>query len=142
MLDKMNHGHPQQTDMYYDQSHSRSPILNRLQPPTSVNQASRPFDVYGQMPTTMYGNDEQSARFEPNRFDRMNNSLASNYNYDIQNNQTWNPSAFGGINSFNTFGGATARLKPTVRGRTGLPPVRYDHELRFNEMLKFYLDMA
>ena len=121
----MNHGHHQQADMYYDQPHSRSPILNRLPQPTSHNQPSRPFDVYGQMPAAMWANDDQSARFEPNRFDRMNNTLTSNYNYDLQNNQTWNPGAFGGVNSFNTFGGATARLKPTVRGRTGLPTVSH-----------------
>ena len=131
----MNHGHQQQGDMYYDQPHSRSPIMSRLQQPASHNQPSRPYDVYGQMPTAIYGNDEPSARYEPNRFDRMNNSLAGGYNYDVQNNQTWNPGAFGGINSFNAFGGATARLKPAIRGRTGLPTVSHRHAKRHDQTL-------
>ena len=83
----------------------------------------------------MYGNDEQSARYEPNRFDRMNNSLAGGYNYDVQNNHTWNPGAFGGVNSFNAFGGVTARIKPTVRGRTALPTVSCVHAIRCWQML-------
>ena len=59
-----------------------------------------------------------------NRFDRMTASLQNGgYAYDHSGAQTWNPNAFGGGQSFNTFG-STGRLKPTSRQRTAIPNVR------------------
>ena len=118
----MNTHHHQ--DMYYDQASSRSPGSHRHQQQTLHRQPSRQFDAYGQMPSTLYTPEDHASRYDTNRFDRMNATLQNGgYGYDLTGAQSWNPGAFGGVNAFNAFG-ATGRMKPNSRGRTGLPSVR------------------
>ena len=78
------------------------------------------------MPSTIYASpDDHASRYDTNRFDRMNAGLQNGgYGYDLTNAQTWNPGAFGGGQSFNTFG-ATGRMKPTARGRSAIPNVSF-----------------
>lgn len=118
-----NFHHPHLHDMYLDQTSARAPGAQRHQQLGLNNQSSRQFDVYGQMPNTVYQTDEHGTRYEGNRFDRPMGSLqGGGYGYDPSTAQTWNPSAFAG-NSFHPFG-ATGRMKSASRGgRTALPTV-------------------
>jgi hypothetical protein len=115
--------HLHHQDMYYDQSSSRSPGAHRHQQQTLHRQPSRQFDAYGQMPSAIYTPEDHSSSFGSNRFDRMAAGVPNgSYGYDMGAAQTWNPNAFGGGQGFNTFG-ATGRMKPVTRGRTGIPNV-------------------
>ena len=117
--------HPQ--DMFYDQSTSRSPGSQRHQQQTLHRQPSRQFDVYGQMPNpnmNMYPSDDQSQRFETNRFDRLGNTGlgSTGYGYDMNGSQSWNPGAFSNSHLLGAIGGP-GRLKANARGRGALPSV-------------------
>lgn len=116
--------HHNPTDMYYEPPSARSPGSQRHQPQTLHRQSSRQFDAYGQMPSGLYTADDHAARFEPNRYDRLNATVqAGNYGYDMPGAQTWNASGFVGANTLGAMG-ATGRMKaPTARGRTALPSV-------------------
>ena len=71
----------------------------------------------------MYPAVEHAPRYEMNRFDRMNASLQNGgYAYDHSAAQSWNPNAFGGGQTFNSFG-TTGRLKPVSRQRSAIPNV-------------------
>lgn len=113
-----------QSDMYYDQS-SRSPGTHRHAQQMLHRQPSRHFDAYGSMPSNGgYAPDDQSMRYETNRFDRMNGPIQGNgYSYDMAQAQTWNPNAFSNNNNFSAYG-ATGRMKSQTRGRSVLPSVR------------------
>ena len=110
-------------EMFYDQTGSRSPGSQRHQSQAVHRQSSRQFDAYGQMPN-LFNPDDQPQRFETNRFDRMNGGVATGGfgNYDMGAAQTWNPNAFGASPAFSPFG-ASRTMKPSARGRTGLPAV-------------------
>ena len=90
-------------------------------------QPSRHFDAYGTMPNNVYTPDDQSLRYETNRFDRMNGPVQGNgYGYDLSQAQTWNPNAFStnSNNNFSPFAAATGRMKSQTRaGRSALPSV-------------------
>lgn len=121
-------GHLQHNDMYYDQSASRSPGSHRHQQQMLHHQPSRHFDAYGSVPNNVYTPDEQSLRYETNRFDRMNGPPVQNggYGYEIPQSQTWNAGAFSGNNqnNFSPFPAATGRMKSQTRGgRSALPTV-------------------
>lgn len=139
-------------DMYYENAPGRSPGVNRLQSQTLHRQPSRQFDAYGQlgshMSTGLYVNpptsstptiDENGPRFDAPRYnDRLNATMHGHFGggsgmgggggggggYDMTGLAGWNASAFSQSNTLAPVGGATtARLKPNVRGRAGLPPV-------------------
>ncbi|MCJ1284250.1 hypothetical protein MMC26_003581 [Xylographa opegraphella] len=115
--------------MYYDQPTSRSPGAQRHQQQTLHRQPSRQFDAYGDMPPPMYPSVEHAPRYEMNRFDRMNASLQNGgYAYDHSGAQSWNPGAFGGGQTFNSFG-TTGRLKATSRQRTAIPNTWLDPQV-------------
>lgn len=119
--------HLQHNDMYYEQPASRSPGSHRHQQQMLHRQPSRHFDAYGTMPNNVYTPDDQSLRYETNRFDRMNGPPVQNggYGYDLSQSQTWNPSAFSSNNNFSPFPVATGRMKSQTRGgRSALPSVR------------------
>jgi hypothetical protein len=98
-------GHHDQGDMYYDPLSARSPGSHRHQQQTLHRQSSRQFDAYGQMPSGLYTADDHAARYESNRFDRINATMqASNYGYDMPGPQTWNASGFGGANTLGAMG--------------------------------------
>jgi len=119
-------GHHDQGDMYYDPLSARSPGSHRHQQQTLHRQSSRQFDAYGQMPSGLYTADDHAARYESNRFDRINATMqASNYGYDMPGPQTWNASGFGGANTLGAMG-ATGRMKASARGRSALPSVCLD----------------
>src|SRR4051794_5879971 len=105
-------------DMYHDAA--RSPGSQRHQQPLH-RQPSRQFDAYGPMPVNPY--DEQMARYESARLERLNPSLQNNYGYDISGSQTWNPNGFANAQSLGGIRSASASLKPNARGRSGLPTV-------------------
>ena len=105
-------------EMYYDPASSRSPGAHRHQPQTLHRQPSRQFDAYGPMPNNVYGQEDQSMRYENGR---MAPPMPNGYGYENPGAQTWNPSAFGGNNHFPNFG--TGRMKTTARGRSTLPQV-------------------
>lgn len=89
-------------------------------------QPSRHFDAYGQMPNNLYAPDDQSMRYETNRFDRMNGQVHANgFGYELPQAQTWNPNAFSTNNDFAPpFVAATGRMKSQTRGgRSALPTV-------------------
>jgi hypothetical protein len=111
----------QQSDMYHDPS-ARSPGSQRHQQPLH-RQPSRQFDAYGPMPVNLY--EDQMARYESARLERLNPSLQNNnsYAYDLSGSQTWNPNGFANAQSLGGIRSASASLKPTARGRTGLPTV-------------------
>lgn len=110
----------QQPDMYHDPA-ARSPGSQRHQQPLH-RQPSRQFDAYGPMPVNMY--DDQMARYESARLERLNPSLQNNsYAYDLSGSQTWNPNGFANAQSLGNIRSASASLKPSGRGRTGLPTV-------------------
>lgn len=117
--------HHHHNEMYYDQTSSRSPGSHRHQQQMLHRQPSRHFDAYGQMPNNVYTPDDQSMRYEPNRFDRMNGQVQTNgYGYEIPQAQTWNPNAFSTNNNFAPpFAAATGRMKSQTRGRSALPTV-------------------
>jgi hypothetical protein len=73
------------------------------------------------MPVNPY--DEQMARYESARLERLNPSLQNNYGYDISGSQTWNPNGFANAQSLGGIRSASASLKPNARGRSGLPTV-------------------
>jgi hypothetical protein len=111
----------QQSDMYHDPS-ARSPGSQRHQQPLH-RQPSRQFDAYGPMPVNLY--EDQMARYESARLERLNPSLQNNsYAYDLSGSQTWNPNGFSNAQSLGGIRSASASLKPSGRGRTGLPTVR------------------
>jgi len=65
------------------------------------------------------------ARYESARLERLNPSLQNNsYAYDLSGSQTWNPNGFSNAQSLGGIRSASASLKPSARGRTGLPTVR------------------
>jgi hypothetical protein len=111
----------QQSDMYHDPS-ARSPGSQRHQQPLH-RQPSRQFDAYGPMPVNLY--EDQMARYESARLERLNPSLQNNnsYAYDLSGSQTWNPNGFANAQSLGGIRSASASLKPNARGRTGLPTV-------------------
>jgi hypothetical protein len=110
----------QQSDMYHDPS-ARSPGSQRHQQPLH-RQPSRQFDAYGPMPVNLY--EDQMARYESARLERLNPSLQNNsYAYDLSGSQTWNPNGFNNAQSLGGIRSASASLKPSARGRTGLPTV-------------------
>ena len=117
-------GH-QQNELYYDQSSARSPNLQRHQPQLLHRQPSRHFDAYGPMPTNdMFPPQDQTLRYDGNRFDRMNGPMAGGgYGYDMNQAQTWNPNAFSSNNQYSPAYAATTRMKPQMRGRSTLPNV-------------------
>ena len=117
----MNNHHHQ--DMFYDQAANRSPGSHRHQPQTLHRQPSRQFDAYGQIPNQLFPAEDQTQRYDGNRFERMNGLQGGGYGYDLGQSQTWNPSAFGGAHTFNAFQAATGRMKPSARGRSTLPTV-------------------
>lgn len=106
-----------QQDMYHD--NARSPGNQRHQQPLH-RQPSRQFDAYGTMPNNPY--DEQM-RYESARLERLNPSIQNNYGYDISGSQTWNPNGFANAQTLGGIRSASASLKPTARGRSGLPTV-------------------
>ena len=120
--------HLSHNDIYYDQSASRSPGAHRHQQQMLHRQPSRHFDAYGTMPNHVYNPDDQSLRYEANRFDRMNGAptQANGYGYELPQTQTWNPNAFStNNNGFPPFpAAATGRMKSQTRaGRSALPTV-------------------
>ena len=117
--------HPHHNDMYYDQTSSRSPGSHRHPQQMLHRQPSRHFDAYGQMPNNVYTPDDQSMRYETNRFDRMNGQVQTNgYNYELPQPQTWNTNAFSTNNNFAPpFAAATGRMKSQTRGRSAIPTV-------------------
>ncbi|KAJ5223277.1 hypothetical protein N7468_007819 [Penicillium chermesinum] len=115
----------QQPDMYHDPS-ARSPGSQRHQQPLH-RQPSRQFDAYGPMPVNPY--EDQMARYESARLERLNPSLQNNsYAYDISGSQTWNPNGFANAQSLGGIRSASASLKPAARGRTGLPTTWLDQQ--------------
>ncbi|KAJ5981534.1 hypothetical protein N7522_013955 [Penicillium canescens] len=110
-------------DMYHDAA--RSPGSQRHQQPLH-RQPSRQFDAYGPMPVNPY--DEQMARYESARLERLNPSLQNNYGYDISGSQTWNPNGFANAQSLGGIRSASASLKPNARGRSGLPTTWLDQQ--------------
>ncbi|CAL8579623.1 Peptidyl-prolyl cis-trans isomerase pin4 [Xanthoria parietina] len=126
-------GHQNSHDMYYDPSASRSPGAQRHQQPTLHRQPSRQFDAYAQMQNAqmqnpIYQPEDTTARFDGNRFDRINPTMqGAAYGYEIPSAQTWNPNAFAGPNGFPAFG-ATGRMRPAPRGRSALPPTWLDQQ--------------
>ncbi|KAJ6155884.1 hypothetical protein N7470_006450 [Penicillium chermesinum] len=102
----------QQPDMYHDPS-ARSPGSQRHQQPLH-RQPSRQFDAYGPMPVNPY--EDQMARYESARLERLNPSLQNNsYAYDISGSQTWNPNGFANAQSLGGIRSASASLKPAAR---------------------------
>ncbi|KAJ5664819.1 uncharacterized protein N7477_007267 [Penicillium maclennaniae] len=115
----------QQSDMYHDPS-ARSPGSQRHQQPLH-RQPSRQFDAYGPMPVNLY--EDQMARYESARLERLNPSLQNNsYAYDLSGSQTWNPNGFNNAQSLGGIRSASASLKPSARGRTGLPTTWLDQQ--------------
>lgn len=115
----------QQSDMYHDPS-ARSPGSQRHQQPLH-RQPSRQFDAYGPMPVNPY--EDQMARYESARLERLNPSLQNNsYAYDLSGSQTWNPNGFSNAQSLGGIRSASASLKPSARGRTGLPTTWLDQQ--------------
>ncbi|KAJ5191986.1 uncharacterized protein N7498_010971 [Penicillium cinerascens] len=115
----------QQSDMYHDPS-ARSPGSQRHQQPLH-RQPSRQFDAYGAMPVNLY--EDQMARYESARLERLNPSLQNNsYAYDLSGSQTWNPNGFSNAQSLGGIRSASASLKPSARGRTGLPTTWLDQQ--------------
>ncbi|OQD67167.1 hypothetical protein PENDEC_c043G06931 [Penicillium decumbens] len=115
----------QQSDMYHDPS-ARSPGSQRHQQPLH-RQPSRQFDAYGPMPVNLY--EDQMARYESARLERLNPSLQNNsYAYDLSGSQTWNPNGFSNAQSLGGIRSASASLKPSARGRTGLPTTWLDQQ--------------
>ena len=119
-----------QHDIFNEQSSLRSPAAHRPQPPMIHRQPSRHFDAYGSLPNNGYNYDEQSLRYETNRFDRMNGSMPNGgYNYDIPQAQaqTWNPNAFSSNNNLAApfpHAATGRRMNSQTRiGRTALPSV-------------------
>jgi hypothetical protein len=122
-----SHHHHHQHDMYYDHSGSaRSPGSHRQQQQTLHRSSSRQFDGFGQLPGGLYTAEDHAARYETNRYDRLNPSVAASYGYDMSGAQTWNPSGFGGANTLAALG-ATGRMKPSSRQRSALPSVSSFH---------------
>ena len=117
----MNNHHQ---DMFYEQSSARSPGSRRNQQQGIHRQTSRHFDMYGQVPNPMYGQEEPHQRYEPTLFDRLGPNTLTNENYGHAANgpQTWNPSAFTNPQQYGGFA-ATGRLKAGARGRGSLPVV-------------------
>ncbi|KAJ5566737.1 uncharacterized protein N7459_010119 [Penicillium hispanicum] len=115
----------QQSDMYHDPS-ARSPGSQRHQQPLH-RQPSRQFDAYGPMPVNLY--EDQMARYESARLERLNPSLQNNsYAYDVSGSQTWNPNGFANAQTLGGIRSASASLKPAARGRTGLPTTWLDQQ--------------
>ncbi|KAJ5104322.1 hypothetical protein NUU61_001669 [Penicillium alfredii] len=115
----------QQSDMYHDSS-ARSPGSQRHQQPLH-RQPSRQFDAYGPMPVNLY--EDQMARYESARLERLNPSLQNNsYGYDLSGSQTWNPNGFANAQTLGGIRSASASLKPAARGRTGLPTTWLDQQ--------------
>lgn len=111
----------QQPDMYHDNPSARSPGSQRHQQPLH-RQPSRQFDAYGPMPVNLY--EDQMARYDTARMERLNPSLQNNsYGYDISGSQTWNPNGFANAQTLGGIRSSSASLKPSARGRTGLPTV-------------------
>ena len=114
----------QSHDMYHENSTARSPGSQRHQQPLH-RQPSRQFDAYGPMPTGMY--EDPMARYDTNRMDRLNPNPpavhGNTYGYDMSASQAvWNGNGFGGAHTLGGIG-ATGRMKPNGRGRTGIPTV-------------------
>lgn len=113
----------QRQDMFYDNPPHHSPNNQRHQSHGLHRQPSRQFDGFANGPTSFYPQEDTSARFDVPRYnDRMTAAtMHGNYGgYDL-GAQTWNSSAFGN-NTMNGIGG-TSRMKPSSRGRAGLPSV-------------------
>ncbi|KAI2793463.1 hypothetical protein POX_a00043 [Penicillium oxalicum] len=116
----------QPSDMYHDPA-ARSPGSQRHQQPLH-RQPSRQFDAYGPMPANIY--EDQMARYESARLERLTPSLQNNnsYAYDLSGSQTWNPNGFANAQSLGGIRSASASLKPSARGRTGLPTTWLDQQ--------------
>ncbi|KAJ5981017.1 hypothetical protein N7481_008315 [Penicillium waksmanii] len=117
----------QHPDMYHDPA-ARSPGSQRHQQPLH-RQSSRQFDAYGPMPVNLY--EDQMARYETSRLERLNPSLQQNnssYAYDLSGSQTWNPNGFANAQSLGGIRSASASLKPNARGRTALPTTWLDQQ--------------
>ncbi|KAJ5688816.1 hypothetical protein N7462_003208 [Penicillium macrosclerotiorum] len=130
----------QQSDMYHDPS-ARSPGSQRHQQPLH-RQHSRQFDAYGPMPVNLY--EDQMARYESARLERLNPALQQQqqqqqqqqppppqnnaYAYDLSGSQTWNPNGFANAQTLGGIRSASASLKPSARGRTGLPTTWLDQQ--------------
>ena len=127
----------------YEQTSSRSPGAHRLQPQQIHRQGSRQFDGYGNLPSSY----SQSSTFtpsessqvsympEPSRFDGMGNGIGTGVGNGMHNGgfaydgaQSWNPNAFSPANGI-PFA-ATTRAKINNRGRSQLPQVCSDAEIR------------
>ncbi|KAJ5831749.1 hypothetical protein N7474_000060 [Penicillium riverlandense] len=116
----------QQSDMYHDNPSARSPGSQRHQQPLH-RQPSRQFDAYGPMPVNLY--EDQMARYDTARMERLNPSLQNNsYGYDISGSQTWNPNGFANAQTLGGIRSSSASLKPSARGRTGLPTTWLDQQ--------------
>ncbi|OJD22555.1 hypothetical protein ACJ73_06097 [Blastomyces percursus] len=128
----MSNYHPQPLDMYHDNPSSRSPGSQRHHPHQQLHrQSSRQFDAYGPMTTGLY--DDPMTRYDPARLDRLNPALQGNsYAYDMSGSQTWNSNGFGTTNTLSGIGSgtgaSTGRMKPSARGRTGLPATWLDQQ--------------
>lgn len=116
--------HHQLPELYYDQTISRPSATQRHQQQQNLHrQSSRQFDTYGQIPNGLFRPDDHSFRYDSTGFGGMNTGIPpAGFNYDHPSSQTWNPNAFTGNGGFSAFG-ATGRMKPATRGRTGLPTV-------------------
>ncbi|KAJ5908690.1 hypothetical protein N7495_001372 [Penicillium taxi] len=113
--------------MYHDPS-ARSPGSQRHQQPLH-RQPSRQFDAYGAMPVSLYDEHPQMARYDTPRLERLNAPMHNNsYAYDISGSQTWNPNGFSNSQSLGGIRSASASLKPTSRGRAGLPTTWLDQQ--------------
>ena len=117
----------QQSDMYYDNPpQSRSPNAQRHTSQTLHRQASRQFDSFAHLPSGLYTADDHAQRYDapPPRFNdnRMTATMQPHYGGYDMGAQTWNSSAFGGNNNLSSLG-ATNRMKPPQKGRSGIPTV-------------------
>ena len=125
-------GQSHQNDIFNDNPATRSPGAQRQQiPPMIHRQQSRQFDPYGSMTNNGYNFDEQSVRYDTNRFDRVNGTMPNGgYGYEIAQAQvqaqTWNANAFSSNNNLAAFPHpATGRRMHQPRvGRTAIPTVR------------------
>ncbi|KAI9785455.1 MAG: hypothetical protein M1839_009196 [Geoglossum umbratile] len=109
--------------MYYDNSGPpRSPGSHRQPQQTLHRSSSRQFDAFGQLPGGLYTAEDHAARYETNRYDRLN--VAATYGYGLSGAQTWDPSGFGGAGTLAALG-ATGRMKPS-RPRAQLPTTWLD----------------
>lgn len=116
-----------QTDLYYDtHPSSRSPRSSQVHANTVRNQSSRQFDQFGQIPNSVFPQEDHNSRFDgSSRYgDRSGSTLQGPFSgYEMGGGpQGWNG---GGYNHNNTLAalGATTRFRPNQRTRGALPDV-------------------